>query len=116
MSRPAPLQHKKFANVFSIGDSNNVPTSKRGAAIRKQSPTLVKNLLALMNKLEPTSRYDGYTSCPLITGYGRLVIEVLSNDQGSAKDIPEWVKKVGHELVYSENVGDHWKIGIRKMK
>lgn len=44
------------------------------------------------------------------------VIEVLSNDQGSAKDIPEWVKKVGHELVYSENVGDHWKIGIRKMK
>lgn len=44
------------------------------------------------------------------------VVEVLSNDQGSAKDIPEWVKKVGHELVYSENVGDHWKIAIRKKK
>lgn len=44
------------------------------------------------------------------------VIEVLSNDQGSAKDIPEWVKKAGHELVYSENAGDHWKIAIRKMK
>lgn len=44
------------------------------------------------------------------------VIEVLSNDQGSAKDIPQWVNKVGHELVYSEDMGDHWKIAVRKVK
>lgn len=44
------------------------------------------------------------------------VVEVLSNDQGSAKDIPEWVKKAGHELVYVEQADDYWKIAIRKMK
>lgn len=44
------------------------------------------------------------------------VLEVWSNDQGSVKDIPEWVNKVGHELVYTENAGDYWKIAIRKMK
>jgi tRNA 2-thiouridine synthesizing protein A len=44
------------------------------------------------------------------------VIEVLSSDTGSAKDIPEWTKKMGHELVYCEEVGDHWKIAVRKTK
>ncbi|GAX91240.1 sulfurtransferase TusA family protein [Effusibacillus lacus] len=44
------------------------------------------------------------------------VIEVLSSDKGSANDIPVWAKKVGHELIYSDQVGDHWKIAIRKTK
>ncbi len=44
------------------------------------------------------------------------VIEVLSSDAGSAKDIPEWVKKMGHEMVYSEKEGDYWKIAVKKMK
>lgn len=44
------------------------------------------------------------------------VIEVLSSDSGSAKDIPEWAKKMGHELIYSEKIGDNWKIAVRKAK
>ncbi|MCL6472345.1 MAG: sulfurtransferase TusA family protein [Firmicutes bacterium] len=46
------------------------------------------------------------------------VIEVLSSDQGSAKDIPEWVKKVGHELIYNEKAqdGDYWRIAVKKVK
>ena len=45
-------------------------------------------------------------------------IEVLSSDQGSAKNIPEWVKKVGHELVYSEKdeAGGYWRIAVKKVK
>jgi tRNA 2-thiouridine synthesizing protein A len=44
------------------------------------------------------------------------VIELLSTDQGSAADIPEWVKKVGHEIVGSEQVGNVWHIKVRKAK
>ena len=44
------------------------------------------------------------------------VIEVWSSDTGSTKDIPEWVKKMGHELVYCKEVGDHWKIAVRKKR
>lgn len=46
------------------------------------------------------------------------VIEVLSSDQGSAKDIPEWVKKMGHELVINEKAsdGDYWRIAIKKIR
>lgn len=43
-------------------------------------------------------------------------VEVLSQDKGSATDIPLWTKKVGHELVSNENRGDHWSIVVRKMK
>ncbi|WP_310448679.1 sulfurtransferase TusA family protein [Sulfuritalea sp.] len=44
------------------------------------------------------------------------VIELLSTDQGSAADIPEWVKKVGHEIVGSEQIGNVWHIKVRKAK
>jgi sulfide:quinone oxidoreductase len=41
------LQHVKFPNVFSLGDCSSLPTSRTGAAVRKQAPVLVENLLAL---------------------------------------------------------------------
>lgn len=68
------LQHNRFANVFSLGDASALPTSKTGAAIRKQAPVLVKNLLALINEQPMTANYTGYTSCPIVTGYGKLVL------------------------------------------
>ncbi len=43
-------------------------------------------------------------------------LELLSTDMGSVTDVPEWVKKVGHEMVSSENVGGVWHIKVRKMK
>lgn len=43
-------------------------------------------------------------------------IEVLSSDKGSATDIPEWVDKVGHEMVTSEDKGGYWSIVVRKAK
>jgi tRNA 2-thiouridine synthesizing protein A len=44
------------------------------------------------------------------------VVEVWSSDSGSAKDIPEWVKKVGHEMAHSIEEDGYWKIAVRKMK
>jgi tRNA 2-thiouridine synthesizing protein A len=44
------------------------------------------------------------------------VIEVISTDKGSAVDIPEWVNKMGHEIAYSENEGDEFRIAVRKAK
>lgn len=68
------LQHARYPNVWSLGDASSLPTSKTGAAIRKQAPVLVENLLAHMAGRPLTAAYDGYTSCPLVTGYGRLVL------------------------------------------
>lgn len=68
------LQHPTFPNVFPIGDCSGLPTSKTGAAIRKQAPVLVQNLVSAIRGEALTARYDGYTSCPLVTGYGKLVL------------------------------------------
>lgn len=68
------LQHVRYSNIFSLGDASSLPTSRTGAAIRKQAPVLVKNLLALMEGKPMTASYNGYTSCPVVTGYGKLVL------------------------------------------
>ena len=43
-------------------------------------------------------------------------IEVLSTDKGSANDIPEWVKKVQHEMVGVTQKDGIWSIVVRKAK
>ncbi len=68
------LQHIKYPNIFSLGDASSLPTSRTGAAIRKQAPVLVKNLMAVMAGQQPAASYNGYTSCPVVTGYGKLVL------------------------------------------
>jgi len=68
------LQHTRFPNIFGVGDCTNTPTAKTGAAIRKQAPTLVANLLAHMAGAPLDASYDGYSSCPLVTGYGKLIL------------------------------------------
>lgn len=68
------LQHVRHNNIFSLGDASGLPTSKTGAAIRKQAPVVVENLLAAIAGTALTASYTGYTSCPLVTGYGKLVL------------------------------------------
>jgi sulfide:quinone oxidoreductase len=69
------LQHNVYSNVFSLGDSAALPTAKTGAAVRKQAPVLVENLLHVINQEGNLSEaYKGYSSCPLVTGYGKMVL------------------------------------------
>ncbi len=43
-------------------------------------------------------------------------LELLSTDQGTASDVPEWVNKVGHEMISSEKIDEVWHIKVRKAK
>jgi TusA-related sulfurtransferase len=44
------------------------------------------------------------------------VLEVWSSDRGSAKDIPEWVARAGHELVAQREEAGIYKIRVRKVR
>ncbi|QRV86313.1 sulfide-quinone oxidoreductase [Ceratobasidium sp. AG-Ba] len=73
----ATLQHKNpaYSNVFSLGDCSSLPTSKTAAAITAQAPVLTENLYQVMNTGKVgNAAYDGYTSCPLLTGYDQLML------------------------------------------
>lgn len=43
-------------------------------------------------------------------------LELLSTDNGTASDVPEWINKVGHEMVSTEKIDDVWHIKVRKAK
>ncbi|MFW6357720.1 MAG: NAD(P)/FAD-dependent oxidoreductase [Chroococcales cyanobacterium] len=72
------LQHNRYPNVFSLGDASSLPTSKTAAAARKQAVVLAQNLLDFIQSKPLSSQYDGYTCCPLITGYGKTIMAEFS--------------------------------------
>ena len=104
------LQHPRFANVFALGDSSNLPTSKTGAAIRKQAPVVATNLLHLIDGQALSASYDGYTSCPVVTGYNSLVLaefdynkqpeETFPFDQSQERFSMLMLKKYGLPALY----------------
>lgn len=85
---PYTLRHKSYGNVFGLGDCSNLPTSKTGAAIRKEAPIMASNLLSLMQNKEVTQKYDGYTSCPLVTGYSSLVLAEFDYNNNPMESFP----------------------------
>ncbi|MBX6312788.1 MAG: NAD(P)/FAD-dependent oxidoreductase [Isosphaeraceae bacterium] len=82
------LRHARYPNIFGLGDASNLPTSKTGAAIRKQAPVVVRNLLSAMKGEPLAARYDGYTSCPIVTGYGKLVLAEFDYDKNPQETFP----------------------------
>jgi sulfide:quinone oxidoreductase len=74
------LQHMRYPNIFGVGDVTGVPNSKTGAAIRSQYPIVVKNLMAVMDGKEPVEKYNGYSSCPLITEIGKVMLAEFGYD------------------------------------
>jgi sulfide:quinone oxidoreductase len=70
----ATLQHRRFANVFGIGDINGTPRGKTAATVKKSAPLVVHNLLRVMQGQPADEKFDGYTSCPLITREGSAML------------------------------------------
>lgn len=82
------LRHVRYPNVFALGDASSLPTSKTAAAIRAQLPVLLDNLDAVRHGGTPAARYDGYTSCPLVTGYGSLILAEFGYDLKPKETFP----------------------------
>jgi len=81
-------QHKTFKNVFSLGDCSNIPTSKTAAAIASQNAVLVENMLKERSGGKVEEKYDGYTSCPLITGYKSCILAEFDFDLSPLETFP----------------------------
>ncbi|KAL0893348.1 hypothetical protein ABMA27_014938 [Loxostege sticticalis] len=97
------LQHKKYPNVYGIGDCTNTPNSKTAAAIAKQCHVLELNLVNTMAEQAPSANYNGYGACPLLTEYGKCILaefvydgvphETLPFDQSRESTIAYYMKK-----------------------
>jgi sulfide:quinone oxidoreductase len=77
---PKTLQHTKYPNIFGLGDAAGTSNAKTAAAVRKQVPVVVDNILALMNSKPTAENYDGYGSCPLTTSVGTVMLAEFAYD------------------------------------
>jgi len=103
------LQHKTFENIFGVGDVADLPTAKTGAAVRKQAPVVVANIIRLIDgKPANDSSYEGYSSCPLVTGYGKMVMAEFNYKNEFTPD--PMLKFMGITTSYKE----HWRLWILK--
>ncbi len=68
------LRHKRYPNVFGLGDIAGVPKGKTAASVKWQVPVAVDHLVADLTGQASAERYNGYTSCPLITRLGRAML------------------------------------------
>uniref|UniRef100_A0A674EZ96 Sulfide:quinone oxidoreductase, mitochondrial n=1 Tax=Salmo trutta TaxID=8032 RepID=A0A674EZ96_SALTR len=68
------LQHNRYPNVFGIGDCTNLPTAKTAAAVAAQSSILDRTISKVLKNETPDRKYDGYTSCPLVTSYSTVIL------------------------------------------
>ncbi len=82
------LVHSKFKNIISLGDVAGLPTSKTGAAIRIQAPIAAANLVSIMENKEPAMKYNGYSACPIITEYGKVLMCEFGYDEKLMPSIP----------------------------
>jgi sulfide:quinone oxidoreductase len=85
------LRHKKFEDVYALGDVINAPNAKTAAAVRKQAPVVAHNVLASLGKARGQASYNGYGSCPLTVARGKIVLAEFLYGGKVAPSFPAWL-------------------------
>ena len=85
------LQHKRFDNIWSLGDVMNAPNAKTAAAARMQAPVVAHNLINALNKGQSQSHYNGYGSCPLTVERGKIILAEFGYGGKLLPSFPRWL-------------------------
>lgn len=88
---PGSLRHKRYPNVYGLGDACNTTNAKTAAAARKQAPVVAHNVLTAMGKGNGVAQYDGYGSCPLTVERGKIVLAEFTYGGKLAPSFPRWL-------------------------
>lgn len=68
------LQSTIYPEVFAIGDTTNVPTSKAGSVVHFQAEFLIKNILNFIEGKDLNAKYDGHANCFIEVGNGKATL------------------------------------------
>jgi len=103
------LQHVRYPNIFGMGDVAALPTAKTGAAIRKQVPVVMANIMHLIKDNHLGKKiYEGYSSCPLVTGYGKMILAEFNYKNEFTPD-----PKLKQMLIFDSTKED-WRLWMLK--
>jgi len=70
----ATLQAEVKENIFVLGDSTNLPTSKAGSVAHFEAEILIENILDYINDREFSHNFDGHANCFIESGYGKAFL------------------------------------------
>ncbi|CAH2106091.1 unnamed protein product [Euphydryas editha] len=96
------LQHKRYPNVYGLGDCTNTPNSKTAAAVAKQSRVLELNLWDTMYGKKPSAKYDGYGACTILTSYKTGILAEFLYDKKPHETFP-FDQSKERRLIYNLN-------------
>ena len=85
------LRHKRFNNIWGLGDAMNAPNAKTAAAARVQAPIVANNVLEDLGLATGVAHYNGYGSCPLTVERGKIVLAEFGYGGKLLPSFPQWV-------------------------
>jgi len=85
------LRHRRYTNVFGLGDVSGTGNAKTAAAVRKQAPVVAENVIASLRRQPLTAVYEGYGSCPLTVERGRIVLAEFGYGGVLQPTFPKWI-------------------------
>ncbi|HRN79731.1 MAG TPA: FAD/NAD(P)-binding oxidoreductase [Ferruginibacter sp.] len=103
---PGTLEHQRFPNVYALGDVASLPTAKTGAAVRKQAPVVVDHIIQSIQSKKSHATYSGYSSCPLVTGYGKMLLAEFK--YGNVRDSDPFLSK------FVDTTKEQWSMWLLK--
>lgn len=85
------LRHKRYSNIWGLGDAMNAPNAKTAAAARMQAPIVANNVLEDLALVTGIAHYNGYGSCPLTVERGKIVLAEFGYGGKLLPSFPRWV-------------------------
>lgn len=82
------LQHNRFSNIFGLGDINGTPKGKTAATIKLSAPVAINNLISVIKGEQPSYKFNGYTSCPMLVEEGRAMLIEFDYENNLTPTIP----------------------------
>lgn len=106
---------RAHANIFAIGDANNIPTSKAGSVAHFSVDVFVDNFLQHARGLPMTGSFDGHANCFIESGDGKgLLIDFNYDTEPLTGHYP--LPGVGPFDLLKESTANHWgKLAFRWM-
>ena len=100
-------------NIFVLGDTTNLPTSKAGSVAHFQAEVVVDNVLRHIAGESPVEGFDGHANCFIESGYGKALLIDFNYDVEPLPGVYP-LPVVGPMSLLKETRRNHWgKLAFR---
>lgn len=87
---PLTLRHRRYPNVWSLGDAAATKNSKSGGALRPQTKALAQNLVEVLKGKAPSHQYNNYSVAPFTVSRSTVVFAEFNDQYDQKPTIPFW--------------------------